>query len=217
MKKVLCLHGYSMNADWMERWCRPLSLALGDEVEWIFPQGPYECSAEQVDALWTRLGVSMPLFRWQPGRHYCWFNYADNTRQRYLGAEASLQQLAETFQRHGRIDGVLGWSQGSMLAMMLLAERYRDTQSPFQFDWMVLGAGGLPAQPWLSFLPQKIDFPALHVIGEQEQPAMRQRCDALAARFEDEQVLLTAEGHNMPLKSADSMQAMAAWMAARLS
>ncbi|MDH5302242.1 MAG: serine hydrolase family protein [Gammaproteobacteria bacterium] len=210
MKKLLCLHGFSMNASWFEQWLRPIEAHMRQPVQMVFAQGPHECNETQVRALWQRLQVQAPLFRWRAGRHYCWFQYGDDGS--YQEVEPTLQYLSQLIDEQGPFDGVFGWSQGAVMSLMLLAD-YQARQQPLPFQWMVLGAGGLPkCEPWQSRLRVPVTMPSLHVVGEQESLRMRRRIDELLAACSAGQQLLTPAAHQLPLQHEPSLRAIAQWM-----
>lgn len=210
MKKVLCLHGYSMNATWFHQWLYQIEQYMEHSVELVFAQGPHECNEQEVLALWQRLGVEAPLFRWRPGRHFCWFRYGNGGS--YQGVEQSLEYLNKLIEQQGPFAGVFGWSQGVMMSLILLAEHQRQGR-PLPFDWMVLGAGGLPKlEPWKSALQLPLTLPTLHIVGEQESATMRARCNTLLAECKQAELLLTPAGHQLPLDDEKSLRAIAAWL-----
>jgi len=212
MKKLLCLHGYSMNERWFGQWMAQIQQHLQQPLALVIPCGPHECSEQEVLSLWQRLGVKAPLFRWRQGQHFCWFRYTPDGG--YQGVEKSLSQLRRLIDEQGPFDGVFGWSQGAVMSLILQAD-YQLRQQPPPFAASVFGAGGLPAHaPWNQV---RIDQPSLHVIGREETLHMRRRADELFAHSSHPTQLLTPAGHQLPLADNDSLAAIAAWIDKNIS
>ena len=212
-KKILCLHGYSMNGEWMQEWMEPLQELLGDAVELICPQGPVACPEDEVRKVWGGLGTSLPGRRIGEGKNWCWYRATDDVPPRYLYVDDALSCLTGLFEQHGPIDGVIGWSQGATLAALLVGEMLVEQESHFQFNWVVLGAGSIPAdRRFEKYFGQQFDFPSLHIIGEKESLFMKQRSEALYKRFENGQCLNPPVGHVWPLKYPEVIENIANWI-----
>jgi predicted esterase len=215
--KVLCLHGYAMNSAWLREWCGLLEQSLANEAVFLYPQGPIECTEEEVRATTARFNMPIPESRIGPGLNWCWYRATEDKPSIYLGIDETLAGLAELFEREGPIAGVLGWSQGAVMTAILAALMLRESGSPFRFDWAVLCGGFLPGdQRYRSYFEPPLSLPTLHVLGMKESDFMKQQGERLLNAFADSERLDTPMGHIMPVKHPRSMEAMAEWMRRRL-
>ena len=215
-KKVLCLHGYSMNSDWFQSWCRPFEQRFTGEIDFIYPQGPIECPEDEVRKIWSQIGMPLPEHRLGKDQNWCWFRATAQTPPIYTGIDTSLKLLADVFARQSPIEGVIGWSQGAVLTTVLIAEQLRHRHPRFHFNWAVLGAGALPADPRFDQdIALPLTLPTLHIVGAGESALMKKRCDALFARFPDAQRLDPPVGHMLPLRYPQFMEQIYDWIKTR--
>ena len=215
--KVLCLHGYSMNSRWLREWCTPLEQMLADEAIFLYPQGPIECPEEEVRATTARFNMPMPESRIGAGLNWCWYRASEDKPPIYHGIDETLAALAALFEREGPIAGVLGWSQGAVMAAILAALMEHDSASPFHSDWAVLCGGFLPGDlRYRRYFDAPLSLPTLHVLGAKESDFMKQQGTRLLNSFAASERLDTPVGHIMPVKHRQSMEFIAAWMRRRL-
>lgn len=210
-KKVLCLHGYSMNDAWMGEWCAPFAAAL-PELELLVPCAPIAAPEEEVRAMCQQFNMPIPEMRIGPGKNWCWYRASDDKPPVYRQIDESLTMLAELFRREP-IDGVLGWSQGTVMAAILAALCVKEQAADFRFNWVVLCGGFRPGDTrFRHYFDTPIGMPSLHVLGERESQFMQEQGQRLADSFLRSQVLHTPVGHILPLKYPDYMQRIADWM-----
>jgi pimeloyl-ACP methyl ester carboxylesterase len=184
-KSILVLHGITMSGASMRRTLGPLGPRLeGLGYELIAPNGGHRLNADEVSAGMTWMsGVydkrgqnAADYFRdgrfWHGGEHYDWFDSAtdaDTGNKTYRALEQSLENVAAATQgRH--LSGVLGFSQGAAMAMVLLA-RAAEGDPRFQFpEWALFLSGFKP----VFHDPRGVRYPiagrlsALFVVGEQD-------------------------------------------------
>ena len=169
--RVLVLHGYSQNAqDFLARY-KPLLERKLKFCTLVAPSAPFPLPASPSGRTW-------------------WFNSAhDPTRGgEYQGLDTSRALLLALQSAQGPFDGVLGFSQGAVLAHQLLAEG-----SLPGCQWAVLAAGfpsrAAPQQPLL------LQLPSLHLSSAADATVAPELHAALAARFDSPQVLRHEHGH----------------------
>lgn len=216
-KKVLCLHGYAMTKDWLAEWLAPIEDALADKVSFIYLQGPIECPEEEVRTIVTQFQVAMPESRIGPGLNWCWYRATNDKPPSYLGLDDSLNWIKQYCQNNGPIDGVLGWSQGAVMAAIMAAYQQNVPDYDFGFDWAVLCGGFLPGDPALKLqfeLP--LAMPSLHVVGKKESEFMLQRASRLHEAFQSGEWLETPVAHVMPINHPDYMMKIADWIARKV-
>lgn len=182
MTLLLALHGYSQTATRFRRDLDPLLTRL-PTLEPLLPSGPHECSLASVERLYSY----QPRAQRPPPPYHCWWDASDDGRS-YRGWEASVDSLRSSVgaalgARAPRF-GVLGFSQGAMMAALLAALAARDEFPRPSF--VVLVAGRTPrASDLRPLFEATLPFPSLHVWGERD-PFAKYGSAALAERFAPE-------------------------------
>ena len=218
-KSILVLHGITMSGASMRRTLGPVGQrleALGYEL--VAPNGGHRLgegelsvSMKWMSGVYEKRGQSAgDYFRngrfWDAGEHYDWFDLATDAsgRKTYRALERSLDSVAAATQgRH--ISGVLGFSQGAGMAMLLLA-RAAEGDPRFQYpDWAIFLSGFKPVfdQPHGVRYPIAGRLSALFVIGEHDPifPGSETYLMSLGDAFaqaQSEYLLLPAFGHDVP-------------------
>ena len=132
--KVLVLHGYTQSGPGFQRKIKRLQLHLQNVfagTEFYFPTGPIRLRpSEKKTALYTQQHDAdadadvevrkQPHDRPDPDDidAHAWFVLHD-FRDPPMGFERSLDALAEVLRTQGPFDGILGFSQGGLLAVMI--------------------------------------------------------------------------------------------------
>src|SRR5689334_10142100 len=156
---LLALHGFTLNGTVMRASLAPLLPRLPKGLELICPDGPVTCSPASVDRMYAMTGGSR-----QPP-HLSWWDSSDDGRV-YHGWEQTREALRAVLERHQPI-GVLGFSQGGMVAAAVAALSARGELPPLRY--VILVAGGPPrAEAMQSWFEQPIAIPSLHVWGERD-------------------------------------------------
>ena len=175
MTTLLALHGFTQNGELLRAALAPLVARLPQELMLRCPDGPVECAPASVDRMHTALGGPRP-----PGPYRSWWNATDDGRE-YRGWEQTRELMQRELQAADGA-GVLGFSQGGMLAAALAALAARGELPAIKFA--ILVAGQQPrAQLMQAWFSQPIAVPSLHVWGERDlrsAPGSR----ALAQRFD---------------------------------
>lgn len=215
-KKILCLHGYAMNQAWFHEWLSPIQQALVDKAELVIPQGGIAAPETEVRAMVDMFQVAMPEDKIGVGKNWCWYRATVDKPPVYLYLDKTLNQLTRLYETDGPFGGVLGWSQGAVVAVILAALQARDSKYDFGLRWMVLCGGFLPGDEKLKkMFSETLPYPSLHVVGQKEPEVMIRRCQKLHAAFAGADWLDTPAGHVMPVKYPDCMLKIADWMATK--
>lgn len=119
--RALCLHSFRMNAGffkWQVGTHSNLGRILVEEMELVFLDGAHRCSAEAEQAMPM---VLRKLCADAPPPCYEWWNRhtADDGDIVYGGYSETLAYIDAFVRREGPFDGVLGFSQGGILAHLL--------------------------------------------------------------------------------------------------
>lgn len=154
--KLIALHGYTMNGAVVRAQLDALQRAL-PSLELVAPDAPLGCAADAVDRLYAVWDAPR-----SPPPHCAWFDATDDGRE-YRGWETS-RDLLRTVLAAGPA-GVIGFSQGAIVAAALAALASHGEMPPIQFA--ILVAGRPPRADVLKpFLTEPIAVPSLHVWGE---------------------------------------------------
>jgi pimeloyl-ACP methyl ester carboxylesterase len=201
--RLLALHGQTLNGAYMRRELARLE-ELG--VELICPDAPNHSTADLVERLYTVWDAPR-----QPPPHRAWWDASDDGRT-YHGWEASRDLLLPIL-GEGPV-GILGFSQGAIVATALAAMAQHGQAPPI--DFVVLIAGRAPRADVLApLLVEPIRIRSLHVWGDRDS-MMGETCRELADRFaaDTREVVTWPGGHTIP-KSGPAAQAIEALVAPR--
>jgi pimeloyl-ACP methyl ester carboxylesterase len=188
---LIALHGFTLNGALMRRGLGPLAGRLEELVELDCPDAPNTCSPGAVDRLYARWDTPR-----LPPPHLCWWDSSDDGLV-YHGWEETLGLMRQLLTRQGPV-GVLGFSQGAMLAATLAALSSRGEIPPLAFAVVI--AGSLPRAPALrSAFDNLVKVPSLHLWGERDQ-LTGSYSPALAWRFEPtlSETVTWPGGHSIP-------------------
>ncbi|PVH70208.1 hypothetical protein DL98DRAFT_437483 [Cadophora sp. DSE1049] len=157
---ILCLHGGGTSAAIFSAQTRGIRLALKAHFNFIFVDGPIASGPGP--------GV-LPYFE-DSGPFFRWFSNFNSTK---VVAEAELKnlnksidfELARQNKKATDVQGVLGFSQGAVVAALILrdAEYGEDARwANIRFATLVCGAGG---SQFADMVKEKLTCPSIHVYG----------------------------------------------------
>ena len=118
--RILMLHGYTQSGHFfntktrklreriMDNLREELCLEESDEIEFLYPDAPHVLHASEVPGHYSAAGGESDL--------HGWFNIND---QPFQGLEASIAWIIQYMRLVGPVDGVIGFSQGGAMAMMI--------------------------------------------------------------------------------------------------
>jgi pimeloyl-ACP methyl ester carboxylesterase len=223
---VLVLHGITMSGASMLR-----SLgALGQRLEaaglsLVAPNAGHRLSAAELEGLnaWmtaryrevgqSALGDFTDGRFWDAGEHYDWFEASTDRatgKKTYAALEASLQAVAQAVRGRSLV-GVLGFSQGAAMAMIVAALALRGDERFAGLRWGMFLSGFKPVfdEPKLFTYPAGA-LPRLFAIGEHDAifPGNLEYLRSLSGAFEgtDEELMVVPDfGHDVP-QSPESVE-----------
>ena len=173
-------------------------------IDMVFPDGPVDLSSD------TAIDVGMRA----------WWRTLDDTSLNpngviYPELPSSLASLAELL-RADPVDGIIGFSQGACVAMMLTAlcegtlersaalrkqgapiDLISPPQAPFKFAIACCGFRGNPAY-YSGFYEPEIKTPSLHLIGDWDTMVPPERSVTLAEECAKSKVVRHRGGHHVP-------------------
>lgn len=184
--KIMCLHGMSQNAEVFRTRLGRLPHKAKAVASFHFENAPH--------LLPLKTGDEAPMRTWY---------VRDPTSGSIDGPslQASLRHLDEMWATHGPFDGVLGFSMGGSMAVILahLSDRF-----PGLRCIVVGGARDLPAT-LLDELGVSTDssvtLPSLHLMGAADKVVPAESSRQLAARFSNPVVMEHEQGHCIPSRA----------------
>jgi pimeloyl-ACP methyl ester carboxylesterase len=211
---LLVLHGITMSGASMLRSLGPLRTRLeAAGFDLIAPNAAHAMTSHEVASLvqgvrasYTQLGQDAGEWFcdgkfWDAGDHFDWFGSAtdaDTGLKHYHALERSLTAVADAI-RDRDVAGVLGFSQGAAMAIILAALACQGDARFAELRFGVFMSGFKPvfAVPPLVSYPIRAPFPGLFVIGDRD-PLMTGKMDgliAMASAFDgSEQELILVPG-----------------------
>jgi predicted esterase len=175
---LIALHGYTMNGARLRALGQELFRVLEQRVTLVFADAPHVCPPEAAEAAFSAWGMAPP----EPP-YLRWWRASDD-RQTYEGWEASCASVRALIPEQSPV-GILGFSQGAMLAACLSALSACGRFPALQCA--VLIAGGVPrANDLRPLFDEPIALPSLHLWGARD-PIANNSAPRLAECFQEAQ------------------------------
>ena len=182
--KVLCLHGFTQNADKFKDKASQLTKKLNMDFTWL--SGPIKLPVENDDARawWTYSDINTLEFDW---------NTIIDKNIEHVGFANTIRYIQDVFIKQGPFDGIMGFSQGATLAGYLCANR-EELKLDFKFAIMMCG--------FKSYLIDKvnINIPSIHIIGKNDTIILPSKSRELANAFKDP-ILIEHNGRHVILSN----------------
>ena len=161
--KILCLHGWATNPQFMEYQMKDF-IASFPNCEFQFIQGPYDVPESFItDEKVIKLIPDKRFYGWK-------FNVASNLFNKFqTGFEGSVNTVCDFINKNGPVDGILGFSQGTVVVQFFFDELERGLlkdklkQSPPKFAILVSGASFISNSEKRFFTT-----PSIHLIGKKD-------------------------------------------------
>ena len=185
--KILCLHGKNGCSSSFRPALAPLADALGPSVVFDFMDAPHELGSATDRAWWL-----LP-----PGER-------SFTAPAYEGDEDAIEAISAAWRERGPYDGVLGFSQGAMLAAIITARGALDQGPAPRFALMFGSATPKPYEKLLAALgEQGCSVPTLHSISAVDRMNPPEMGEWVAGCFAPSAELLRHDaGHVVPRDAA---------------
>ncbi|KAJ3798261.1 FSH1-domain-containing protein [Lentinula aff. detonsa] len=211
-KRVLCLHGYSQNANMFSKKLAALRQQL-PEVELVFIDAPHVLQPVDLPAP-SQMGYFSGFDSEPPPKdpQRGWWK-TQNVQNIAAGLEVTLTLLRDVLKEQGVFNGVLGFSQGAVLAALLsgllekpamypsFLEDGKAVHPPFEF--CISFAGYKPLDPLgAKLLTPNFKTPTLHVIGHNDIIVTPERAQSLIDASLNGRVEFHDGGHFVPSKTA---------------
>ncbi|KAJ1723061.1 Ovarian cancer-associated protein 2 [Coemansia erecta] len=204
--KILCLHGFAESAEIFKIRSRNIRTLVGDHAEMVYVDGPLDVGNLRFTADEFVKPAQNPFtnLAW-------WWWKTTGKRSELRGLGDTLAKLADVLNTQGPFDGILGFSQGAALAI-LLAEmlqgggttahdllRFPEPVDHPQVKFVILaGAFGVEPEEYQGIYDTKLDVRSLHMTGEYDTVIESSRSRKMMDVFVDPVVFEFRGGHFIP-------------------
>ncbi|EPX74721.1 serine hydrolase [Schizosaccharomyces octosporus yFS286] len=203
--KVLCLHGYGETGNLFSVKMRALREHMVNDIELYFPTGPIKLSNDkgQVDYSDEDSEDSLHVASTTCG----WWRIDEYGDSKTLEPKISYEHLASYIRKHGPFDGIIGFSQGSNLAvnlaMFVTLPKYQEYFGQKDFRFGIFFSGYYRALSINGEIHEiKLKIPTLHFLGKYDNVLSTESSSTLIEVCEDSQVLFHPGAHHIPSPSA---------------
>eukprot|EP00123_Amoebidium_parasiticum_P021051 comp60764_c0_seq1/m.47874 comp60764_c0_seq1/g.47874 ORF comp60764_c0_seq1/g.47874 comp60764_c0_seq1/m.47874 type:complete len:230 (-) comp60764_c0_seq1:81-770(-) len=197
MKRVLCFHGFKQNGKILREKTTALRRTLRENgIELLYVDGPHidktDYSTDSTRSILDPPPSPSPktnTFCSEENHERVWWRAKENGTV-YNGYPETLDYLKNVLETHGPIHGVLGYSQGAMVAYVLCALAGSEPGRLPNLESMktaVFIGGGLPRATimhhWVQLERPWAHVHSLHVWGDQDTVVPTTRSEKLAGNF----------------------------------
>ncbi|TMW60241.1 hypothetical protein Poli38472_000283 [Pythium oligandrum] len=210
--RVLCLHGHRQSGEKLRGRMAAFRRTFKSSVDFVFVDAPivvpYEPTTEEHAAKLEQGDIDQDEVR-----QFSWCNFRrDEVTGKFelFDVDETIEYLAQVVREQGPFDGVFGFSQGGVMASMLLQlQQSKKPDLPFNFSFGIFVAAACVDDPRYVFTTEQLGFPSLHMIGETDAVVIPERSHKLVGLFENPTVLEHPGGHYIPANKEpkDAMRA----------
>ncbi|XP_015963131.1 uncharacterized protein LOC107487066 [Arachis duranensis] len=191
--RVLCLHGFRTSGEILNKLVSRWPQSVTQKLDLVFLDAKFPAQGKSdVEAIFDP-----PYFEWFQ---------ANQDFSEYMNFEECLAYVEDFMVENGPFDGLLGFSQGAILAAALPGMRAQGialgkVKNKIKFLILISGAkfgGNKFGAPKLASnaFSKPIDIPSIHFIGETD--FMKQESTELGEAFLDPVVIHHPRGHTVP-------------------
>ncbi|KAL8145451.1 uncharacterized protein LOC141706988 isoform X2 [Apium graveolens] len=199
--RFLCLHGFRTSGLILKTQLDNWPELVLDKLDLVIPDAPFPCTGKSgVD------GIFDPPY-------YEWFQ-SNQELTEYTNFDECLDFIQEFMIKHGPFDGLLGFSQGSLLSAALAGLQAKGlalTKVP-KIKFLIIISGGKLKNEALSekAYSKAISCPSLHFIGETDFAKLN-GIDLLES-FVDPIVIHHPMGHTVPRLDEKALESMLSFL-----
>ncbi|KAL1821809.1 hypothetical protein ACET3Z_016678 [Daucus carota] len=198
--KLLCLHGFRTSGHILKTQLQKWPQSVLDRLDMVFPDAPF-----------PSIGKSQVEGFFDPP-YYEWFN--SNKEYVYTNFDKSIEYIEECMIKHGPVDGLLGFSQGSMLSAALAGLQAKGlalTKLPKLKLVIIISGAKLRNEAWAEkAFSNKITCPSLHFLGELD--FLKSSGALLLESFVDPVVIHHREAHTIPRLDEKGLELMLSFL-----
>ncbi|KAG7387613.1 hypothetical protein PHYPSEUDO_013863 [Phytophthora pseudosyringae] len=193
--RVLCLHGFGQDAPKFRNRISSLRRALKSSFDFVFPEAPFLVTSfpNSTPEEQAKIAEAEPTYKWWD------FEIDEETGKHTYGrVDEAVEYLAEFVRKEGPFDGIFGFSQGGMMANLLLQRQCADpNNSPFSFKFALFFASCDLGDPVYK-TEQKVDVPSIHFMGETDAIVSMDRGQKLLELYNNPKAFVHPGGHFIP-------------------
>ena len=195
MVRILCLHGWATNTEIFDYQIQKLREEFRSEVEFVVLQALHEVPIQRDPVLLERF----------KGKYYAWINSRMTDKGvELVGLKESLEYIRKHVESSGGYDGIMGFSQGGAVAMLIVGMQNRG-EFPGMFKFAVfVSPGFVPSISILDFVPRSL--PVAFFLGKRDMflpvGLSQVRC------FRNAMVVLHDSGHRFPRLTKEVISAL---------
>ncbi|KAJ1662229.1 hypothetical protein IW140_006093 [Coemansia sp. RSA 1813] len=202
--KILCLHGFGESGELFRIRSRNFRRIVEDHAELVYLDAHLDIANLHLTAADLDKDNSMH----KDFTNLAWWWARKSKTTEYRGLEKAFAQVGKVLNEQGPFDGILGFSQGACLGIIisaLLDSRAKDgsgfgievNHPPIKF--MVLAGAFLLSEPNYQYLyATKLNIPSFHMSGEYDTVITREEAHAANRIFENPVVFDFVGGHYIP-------------------
>ncbi|RNA15578.1 leucine rich repeat [Brachionus plicatilis] len=187
-KKILFLHGLRQNSNKLKKRTSNLAKVLREcnvKVAYLDGTHPYRSgngnNSDSVSAIESQRA---------------WYQYDENNKV-YIGLEESIEYVLNYVKLHGPFIGIIGFSQGAVLASLLTK------LNPNLFHFVIIISGFKPQDlkygKFIFSTDCPFDFASMHIYGKNDRMITRDRSEDFSKCFKNPLLFEHPDGHFMPL------------------
>ncbi|WOH02696.1 hypothetical protein DCAR_0522085 [Daucus carota subsp. sativus] len=199
--RFLCLHGFRTSGHILKTQLKKWPEFVLDKLDLVFPDAPFPCAGKsEVE------GIFDPPY-------YEWFQFNKEFTE-YTNFDECLEYIQECMIKHGPIDGLLGFSQGSILSAAmpgLQAKGLALTKVP-KIKFLIIISGAKFKNEALAekAFSEAVSCPSLHFLGETD--FLKPHGTDLLESFVDPVVIHHPRGHTIPRLDDKGLETMLSFL-----
>lgn len=217
--RILCLHGYGTNKEFLKFQMRDYIKKFEDSVEFVYANGSFEVDLDTVHdrrllQVLNNLSSDKKIFSWLSLKTFPIKISADNVSILESNYQEPLENLIKIIRTLGPFDGFLGFSQGGSLLHMLSnileinKEKYADINPKFILFFSSFTTNFAYLNFWKHSSFTRI--PTIHIFGYDDP--LYERSIYLTTFFKDPWVITHSEGHKFPILSEEIFRNIKAFL-----
>ncbi|KAJ1830455.1 Ovarian cancer-associated protein 2 [Coemansia sp. RSA 2711] len=199
--KILCLHGFGESAELFKIRTRNIRAVVGEHAELVYPDGPIDIGSLHMttgDLVDPEIASEFTNLGWW------WMRRGRSFEARGIGK--TLDLIGKLLTEQGPFDGIVGFSQGAALAIVICA-LLAGREGPLslgavehpQMKFLLLAGAFQLEVPEYEYLYQgEFDVPSLHIVGAYDTVVEPERSRQVQGCFAAPEVFEFVGGHFIP-------------------